>query len=374
MDIRDKNIRSKNFILTKEELPMKRKNIFLLLPPALLLFCLLGFCSRINAQNTESSAFETTDKGPYEIRSSAIAADEYTNMSFNTTNSQELPDCWLYRKIYVGADTFPFDIQPSADFKVSIDGICFSSENLLDTLNTELTICIDDAALLLSAQSEAARLTEVLNEFSAEDYKTGFFLYNLNSGGGISYHADDIFYCASTIKGPYVAWILQTYPERAAELDLTISNTIQVSSNEDYYYLLNLFGLEGFDEWLKALGCETIAMTEDYPAITAREFSLLWIAMYDTFTQENEHSAWMRELYSGTLNSCIYETLGKTCPVYSKAGWIAEGDYYYVQNDTGIVMRENSPYVLVILSSAYGRTDLLNELVSVLDEAHDALF
>ena len=36
-------------------------------------------------------------------------------------------------------------------------------------------------------------------------------------------------------------------------------------------------------------------------------------------------------------------------------------------------MKEDHPYVLVILSDAYGRLDLLDNLVAVLDRAHTTL-
>ena len=67
--------------------------------------------------------------------------------------------------------------------------------------------------------------------------------------------------------------------------------------------------------------------------------------------------------------------MGGQYTVDSKGGWIGEGNgsYYNVQNDAGIVMKGEHPYVLVILSDAYGRLDLLDNLVYVLDQAHTAL-
>ena len=44
-----------------------------------------------------------------------------------------------------------------------------------------------------------------------------------------------------------------------------------------------------------------------------------------------------------------------------------------MQNDAGIVMKGEHPYVLVILSDAYGRLDLLDNLVYILDRAHTEL-
>ena len=44
-----------------------------------------------------------------------------------------------------------------------------------------------------------------------------------------------------------------------------------------------------------------------------------------------------------------------------------------MQNDAGIVMKEDSPYILTILSDAYGELELLGDLVSAADQAHTAL-
>ena len=44
-----------------------------------------------------------------------------------------------------------------------------------------------------------------------------------------------------------------------------------------------------------------------------------------------------------------------------------------VQNDAGIVMKTGHPYVIVIMSSAYGRLNLLNDLVLALDSVHSEL-
>ena len=56
--------------------------------------------------------------------------------------------------------------------------------------------------------------------------------------------------------------------------------------------------------------------------------------------------------------------------VYSKGGWSFEGEdsYYTVQNDAGIVMKGEHPYVLTVLSDAYEHLDLLDGLVKEIDQ------
>lgn len=249
--------------------------------------------------------------------------------------------------------------------------------NIIEADSSDLTITWDGMTEddLPETESLMTGIRAAVDAFSAEGYSTGFLLYDLNSGGGISYHADESYYSASAIKGPYVAWLVQAYPETADMLYGTIQNTIQWSSNDDYGVLITSYGYTGFNNWAAGIGCQNIAIVgEWYPAINAREFAMLWNVMYDYFISES-CDADIRALYEGTLSSAIYETLGEQYTVYSKGGWIGEGlgTYYNVQNDAGIVMKGENPYVLVVLSDAYGRLDLLDNLVAVLDSAHTAL-
>lgn len=249
--------------------------------------------------------------------------------------------------------------------------------SIIEEESTELTLtwpglAEDDTAATEEIKTE---ISEAIQAFSAEGYSTGFILYDLSSGGGISFQADKTFYSASAIKGPYVAWAALTYPESAYNMYPTISNTITWSSNEDYFALINTFGISGFNSWVSGLGCQNIAIADEwYPAVNARDFARLWISVYDSFLSGAVPDS-IQNLYSGTLESSIYETLDSRYTVYSKAGWIGEGlgTYYNVQNDAGIVMEGDDPCVIVVLSDAYGRMDLLDNLVAALDSAHTSL-
>ncbi len=248
---------------------------------------------------------------------------------------------------------------------------------ILEADSTELTITWEGLSEEDLSETEVLRteIQSAIDAFSAEGYSTGFLLYDINTEGGISYRADESYYSASTIKGPYVAWLVQAYPQTADSLYDTIENTIAWSSNDDYEMLISTYGSSEFDSWIAGLGCKNIALSgEWYPDINARDFAVLWNSVYDSFLSGSV-PAYIQDFYTGTLESAIYETLGSWYTVYSKAGWIGEGlgTYYNVQNDAGIVMKGEDPYVIVVLSDAYGRTDLLDHLVAVLDSAHTSL-
>ena len=173
-----------------------------------------------------------------------------------------------------------------------------------------------------------------------------------------------------------MAWMVQTYPETAEEFYPEIESAIMWSSNEDYFVLINNFGKSGFNEWAsQTVNTEVELSDGSFGPVTCRDFARLWINIYDYFTSGSETAEKIRNLYCGTDESAIYETLGEKYMVYSKAGWSFEGEdsYYTVQNDAGIVMKGTDPYILVILTDAYERLDLLDSVVEEMDLAHTEL-
>lgn len=248
--------------------------------------------------------------------------------------------------------------------------------NILEKNNYELAVCWEGSVQQTMLDEIKETLEKEISSFSNMGYSMGFLLYDLNTGGGISYHGDVRFYSASTIKAPYVVWMVQTYPDAAADFYEQIQNAIVWSSNEDYFTLINNFGKSGFNEWTEQLGCSDVQLTDgSFGPVTCRNFTRLWIQIYDYFESDDENARMIQELYCGTEESCIYEALGNQYTVYSKAGWSFEGEdsYYTVQNDAGIIMKDGHPYILTVLSDAYEQLDLLEEMIVKVDQAHTEL-
>lgn len=84
-------------------------------------------------------------------------------------------------------------------------------------------------------------------------------------------------------------------------------------------------------------------------------------------------SAWLRGEFVTPNESFIRNSLSDTYTTLSKAGWYPSGGAYNAYNDGGIVLKDNTPYVVVVTSDAFGYGADLGALVEALDAAHSAL-
>lgn len=110
-----------------------------------------------------------------------------------------------------------------------------------------------------------------------------------------------------------------------------------------------------------------------YPYFTSRDLAKLWVGNYWYFFKEtNSNSSWCRGIYTHSLNSPIYNALKGKYTTYSKPGWYPASPYW-VQNDAGIVMAGDNPYLIVIMSSACNQYGKLETLVRALDAVHAAM-
>lgn len=213
------------------------------------------------------------------------------------------------------------------------------------------------------------KLESSINSIGRQD-QLGFVLVDLYTGQGVSYNGEDIFYSASTIKGPYVTCLNQEIPSSKEKHSSYMIETIKNSDNMKYRALKNAYGSIEFEEWLKEAGCGTINAYKEYTDITPKALTQMWIKMYSYFVSGEENSEWCRDLFVSTKNSFISDMLSDEYVVYSKAGWLYASSYIRSQHDGGIVVKDEHPYVIVVLSNAYGKQDALGEVVQCLDEIH----
>ena len=233
----------------------------------------------------------------------------------------------------------------------------------------EITV-FGEAAL---SDDAAAGLEKVTERFTKRGNRIGLYMMDLKTGKGVYYNSNSSFYSASSIKGPYVVSLNEKVPGSVSRSGGVMNSTIKVSSNEGYASLRSTYGSAPFASWLSDAGVSGVSTTRNYVDITPRQLAQMWTKSYEFFYSGRTNSVFCRNLFTGTLNSPISNTMRSKYTVYSKAGWIGEGGYYHVQNDGGIVMRDGHPYVIVILSTAYGRLDYMNTLVSAIDAAHEEL-
>lgn len=249
-----------------------------------------------------------------------------------------------------------------------------SKENLLslvDACRTEEETILFDSDILLSEEGE--HVQKILEEFQDQDIRVGFMLLDLNSGSIFGMDSSHVYYGASTLKGPYVAAMSQFMTEEVCESErYSMENAITWSSNEDYEILRIRYEEELLDSMAEyADVSETLLSEQWYPSMSVKELTKLWVGVYWYFFEEtNENSEWCRSIYTQSTESFIHSALGDQYTVYTKPGWIC--DYEDVaRNDAGIVMADENPYILVIMSEAYDYYEELEELTLALDQMHD---
>jgi uncharacterized protein YjdB len=218
-----------------------------------------------------------------------------------------------------------------------------------------------------------AEIKSGIESFRSRGHKLAFVVMDLSSGAGFYYNSNEVFYAASSIKGPYVVSLVEGNPQSASRFRSVMTSTIKVSDNNCYSALRRAYGRSLFEGWLADAGVTDVNPSLNYPGITANALAKMWLKNRLFFESRKPESEWCASLFTHTLNSCIDKALGDKYTVYSKAGWIGNGGYVNVQNDGGLVMANENPYVLVILSSAYSRMDLLKPMVEILDRAHEAM-
>lgn len=152
------------------------------------------------------------------------------------------------------------------------------------------------------------------------------------------------------------------------------SATIKVSSNEGYASLRNRFGSSIIRKMAAYGGVSNsdlgLDLSYHYIDISSRGLAKLWLGTYWYYYRDtNYRSSWARSLYKHPSNSFIDAAL-KT-KTNTKPGWLSGSNAHYtVRNDAGVVFVDGHPYLISVMSSAYGQWGKLKNLVKAIDAVH----
>lgn len=223
----------------------------------------------------------------------------------------------------------------------------------------------------LPTGSNYSQLDWVLTWMRSSGYSVGFTMVDLKTGQGLSSGSNQVFYSASTIKGPYVASLNKYQPSLVWGYSGIMQQTINVSSNSGYATLRYSFGSWPFSQYMADAQVRSFSSNTWYPYFRVKDLAKLWVANYDYFygASQNVNSAFCRGLFTSSYHSPIYYEMGGQHTVYSKPGWINQ-DSPRTFNDSGIVMAGDRPYLVTICSDAWERYDMLQALVRALDSVH----
>ena len=201
-------------------------------------------------------------------------------------------------------------------------------------------------------------------------YKFSFLLVDINTGEGLAYNLDEIYYTASSIKGPFAASFCDLDPEQAANWTNSLISLLQNSDNDAYAALDETYHRTYIRQWCEQLGLDLAPFAYKYPHINSRQMAALWLRSYEFF-ESGEWGAQVASWYENPNESAIHAMLGDQYVTRSKGGWFVDEDPYRTCTvDAGIVYADNGPYIIVVMSEVPSSMDYLNPIVTSLDLAH----
>ncbi len=222
-------------------------------------------------------------------------------------------------------------------------------------------------------------LEQLRNKLAKYPYQASLVGYKLDGTQAICYNSDMTHYSACTIKAAYIYSLCRYMEENNTDLnqELTylekhkfdgagkiryspfgtkysirylINNCLSISDNVAYRILLDKFGTSYHDKIMEEIGCNSLKISGMWAnKCTAKDFVILWSAIYDYFTHNDSEYA---KLFKESCTNTIWNYSCETVKGYDYSH--KSGDNYApwdAQNDACIVWKEN-PYVFALFVKA----------------------
>lgn len=340
----------------------------------------------------------------YKIYYKSSKTASYKLLKTYTTNST------LSLKVnnLTGGNTYYFKIVPykKSNNKV-FDGVAteITATPYKDNLNSILTsykgsksVTVTNSKFKLSTSRKNA-IMKLINNYSDT---CGFVMLDIKSGGMVAYNADWYVPTASTVKAPYICYVLSqeidkgkaklsellTYQKKhyktgsgviqyaALGTKYSIQNVIEkilyYSDNTGYYMLQDRFGVTNYNKWLKSLGCRTFinGTTTKWGYVSARDSAKIWVEIY-RYIYSGKYGDFFKNELLTTGYSPIRDVLGSKYNVANKFGGADPG-----WHDTGIVFSGDNPYILILLTNdsyLHPNTYFQQSMIKQLDAVHDEM-
>lgn len=210
-----------------------------------------------------------------------------------------------------------------------------------------------------------------IGAIQASGSQCGFYICTADGQELTAYNAQQPFYSASSIKGPYVLSVLSELesPDQLGSLEDSVTLAITESDNNSYIAAKNAFGTATINQWLNDAGSsETLGDNwGSYVDLSCEQLAGLWVesaawCLGDSAPEDlHDYGA---AIFSEPLNSPIAQL--PDAITWSKPGWIATES----QNstvDAGLVVRGGDAYIMAVMTNKGDDFDTLDPLVASLD-------
>lgn len=238
-----------------------------------------------------------------------------------------------------------------------------------------------------SSSTGYAQLTQAVGGFEDEGHQLSFYLKDLTTGATISYQADESYYPASSIKGPYVVAVYETLVDtgrtRASSVAGLAESAIVNSDNNAFRSLRETYGASVFGTWLQSFGFDTSGYGGShsyrayyYPYTSATQLAEMWEHMYEYLSSGTDSADYLVSLFEQREVSPIADAVGAKYKSWGKAGWYASREGQGTRPttvDAGIVFADARPYLVVAMSDAPSELEELTTVFVGLEDAHETM-
>lgn len=228
--------------------------------------------------------------------------------------------------------------------------------------------------------SALAELEKVLKGYSREVSLT---VYSLDDYKALYYNTSAGIFSACAVKAPYSLYCCKQMENGKGSLDTKmvyekkhyetgtgdmqyspigttfdmrtiINKSMSISDNVGYMMQVDYFGREGYNDYVSALGCDSLKIKPTVWSLYTKSHHLAvaWREIYRYFETETELSKFLYSTCTNTANNYATAAL-EGVDVSHKQGHNRTGDWKSY-SDAGIVWNGDNPYIIVVLTNAPG--------------------
>ncbi len=252
----------------------------------------------------------------------------------------------------------------------------------------------------LEKQEYATAINELDTILDAHKYNISVVAYTMDNRKAFAYNTEQDFFCACTVKAAYSLYCCQqmeagkgnlntemVYEKKHYEpgtgdmqysafgtkfkMSTIIDKSMRISDNVGYLMSVDYFGRDGYNKWIADMGCESLQIKPTVWSLKAKakDLAYVWREMYEYFEKDNEYSKFLYNSCTNTPNN--YATAALKDVTYSHKQGNNRTGKWLALCDAGIVWRENSPYIVVVLTDAPGpnsySTEEFAKIINIID-------
>lgn len=253
----------------------------------------------------------------------------------------------------------------------------------------------------LEAQEFSSALDELETILKTYNNEVSVVAYSLDNRKVVGFNTESGIFAACTVKAAYALYCLKqmekgvgslntkmTYQEKHYEsgtgdlqyspygtefsMKTIISKSLRISDNVGYMMMVDYFGRDSYNEWIEGLGCPSLKIEPTVWSLRtkARDLVVIWREIYNYFKQDSVYSKFLYDSCTNTGNNFLTVSLSDTD--YShKEGHESRGDWLSL-SDAGIIWKENSPYIVAIITNAPGITSadcrMFSDVMEIIDK------